>query len=41
VLDIFIAGARGLGLSDLEYRQVVQVKTARAQREDLINQKTA
>jgi transposase-like protein len=41
VLDIFIAGARGLGLSDLEYRQVVQVKTARDQREDLIKQKTA
>jgi putative transposase len=31
VLDIFIAGARGLGLSDLEYRQVVQEKLARAQ----------
>jgi putative transposase len=30
VLDIFIAGARGLGLSDLEYREVVQLKTARA-----------
>jgi putative transposase len=30
VLDIFIAGARGLGLSDLEYRQVVQLKLARA-----------
>ena len=41
VLDIFIAGARGLGLSDLEYRQVVQMKIARAQREDLVAQKTA
>ena len=30
VLDIFIAGARGLGLSDLEYREVVQLTTARA-----------
>jgi putative transposase len=30
VLDIFIAGARGLGLSDLDYREVVQLKTARA-----------
>jgi putative transposase len=29
VLDIFIAGARGLGLSDLDYREVVQLKTAR------------
>ncbi len=30
VLDVFIAGARGLGLSDLEYREVVQLKLARA-----------
>ena len=30
VLDIFIAGARGLGLSDLDLREVVQLKTARA-----------
>ncbi len=30
VLDVFIAGARGLGLSDLEYRDVVKLKTARA-----------
>ncbi len=30
VLDIFIAGARGLGLSDLDYREVVQLKNARA-----------
>src|SRR5207248_6018745 len=35
VLDIFIAAARGLGLSDLEYHQVVQLKVARAQHEDL------
>jgi len=30
-LDLFLAGARGLGLSDLEYRQVVQLKLARHQ----------
>jgi putative transposase len=41
VLDIFIAGARGLGLSDLDYRQVVQLKMARAQRQDLVAQKSA
>src|SRR5882724_7585949 len=29
-LDVFIAGARGLGLSDLEYREVIQFKNARA-----------
>jgi transposase-like protein len=34
VLDLFLAGARGLGLSDLEYRQVVQLKLARQQRAD-------
>jgi len=34
VLDIFIAGARGLGLSDLEYRQVVQLKISRQQHVD-------
>lgn len=33
VLDIFIGGARGLGLTDLEYRQVVQLKVARAERD--------
>ncbi len=38
VVDIFIAGAHGLGLSDLEYRQVVQLKVARAQRQDLAQQ---
>ncbi len=41
VLDIFIAGARGLGLSDLEYRQVVQLKIARAHRNDLAADKIA
>jgi transposase-like protein len=41
VLDIFIAGARGLGLSDLEYRQVMQLRIDRADREDLAAQKTA
>ena len=30
VLDLFLAGARGLGLTDIEYRQVVQLKIARA-----------
>jgi hypothetical protein len=40
-LDIFIAGARGLGLSDLEYRQVLQLRIDRADREDLAAQKTA
>jgi len=30
VLDVFIAGARGLGLTDLEYREVMQLKMARA-----------
>ena len=30
VLDVFIAGARGLGLSDLEYREVVQFNNVRA-----------
>jgi putative transposase len=34
VLDLFLAGARGLGLSDLEYRQVVQMKVVRQQRAD-------
>ena len=34
VLDLFLAGAHGLGLSDLEYRQVVQLKLARQQRAD-------
>ena len=41
VLDIFIAGARGLGLSDLEYRQVVQLKGVRSSQQELATQKTA
>ena len=41
VLDIFVAGARGLGLSDLEYRQFVQLKGARDQRQHQVAQKTA
>jgi transposase-like protein len=41
VLDIFIAGARGLGLSDLEYRQVLQLRIDRADREALAAQKSA
>ena len=41
VLDIFITGARGLGLGDLEYRQVVQLKVARDQRQHQLAQKTA
>lgn len=31
VLDLFLAGAHGLGLTDLEYRQVVQMKMTRQQ----------
>ena len=31
VLDLFIGSARGLGLTDLEYRQVVQLKVARTE----------
>jgi len=30
VLDLFLAGARGLGLTDIEYHRVVQLKIARA-----------
>jgi len=41
VLDIFIAGARGLGLSELEYRQVLQLRIDRADREELAAQKSA
>jgi transposase-like protein len=33
VLDLFLAGARGLGLSDLEYKQVGPMKIARTRRE--------
>jgi putative transposase len=36
VLDLFLAGARGLGLSDLEYKQVVQMKIARSYPEHTI-----
>jgi putative transposase len=36
VLDLFLAGARGLGLSDLEYKQVVQMKIARTYPEQTI-----
>ena len=32
VLDLFLAGARGLGLSDLEYKQVGPMKIARFHR---------
>ena len=38
VLDLFLAGARGLGLSDLEYKQVVQMKIARAYPEHAVSQ---
>jgi putative transposase len=41
VLDIFIAGARGLGLTDVEYHQVVQLKLVRAQRAQLATRKIA
>jgi transposase-like protein len=34
VLDLFLAGAHGLGLTDLEYRQVIQMKIARQQQAD-------
>jgi len=36
VLDLFLAGARGLGLGDLEYKQVVQMKIARTYPEQTI-----
>ncbi len=36
VLDLVLAGARGLGLTDLEDRQVVQLKIAREQRADAL-----
>ncbi len=38
VLDLVLAGARGLGLSDLDYQQVVQMKNARAQHQDDLSQ---
>ena len=34
VLDLFLAGAHGLGLTDLEYRSVLQLRTDRTQRDD-------
>jgi putative transposase len=34
VLDLFLAGAHGLGLTDLEYRQAVQMRTDRTQRDE-------
>ncbi len=37
VLDLFLAGAHGLGLSDLEYREVVQLKIARAQLDQAVS----
>ena len=37
VLDLFLAGARGLGLSDLEHKQVVEMKIARAYPEPATN----
>ena len=37
VLDLFLAGARGLGLSDLEYKQVGPMKIARAHPEHTIS----
>ena len=37
VLDLFLAGARGLGLGDLEYNQVGPMKIARAHREKTVS----
>ena len=37
VLDLFLAGARGLGLRDLEYKQVGPMKIARAHREQSVS----
>ena len=37
VLDLFLAGARGLGLSDLEYKQVGPMKIAHAQRQHTVS----
>jgi hypothetical protein len=37
VLDLFLAGARGLGLSDLEYKQAGSMKIAHAHREQTVN----
>ena len=37
VLDLFLAGARGLGLSDLEYKQVGPMKIARSHWEQTVS----
>ena len=37
VLDLFLAGARGLGLSDLEYKQVGSMKIARTHQEHTVS----
>ena len=37
VLDLFLAGATGLGLSDLEYTQVGPMKIARSRREQTVS----
>jgi hypothetical protein len=37
VLDLFLAGARGLGLSDLEYKQAGSMKIDHARRERTVN----
>jgi putative transposase len=37
VLDMFLAGARGLGMSDLEYKQVVQMKIGRTYPEQTVD----
>jgi hypothetical protein len=37
VLDLFLAGARGLGLSDLEYKHVGPMKIARLHPEQTVN----
>jgi transposase-like protein len=37
VLDLFLAGARGLGLSDLEYKQVGPMKIARTHRQQTVS----
>ena len=36
VLDLFLGGAKGLGLSDLEYMQVGPMKIARAHPEQAV-----
>jgi hypothetical protein len=37
VRDLFLAGARGLGLSDLEYKLAGSMKIAHARREQTVN----